>query len=261
MIKSEGIASDLLVMRGRTLVEEYNDHFVFRTPTQPDFWWGNCVIEKMPPLSPEAPIKRFQEALPDSNHLVVGWDIPDFRLGAMADWYTERGYEIDSTIFMSVDGDINRFDMPEGIEARPLDGDADWDQLIELQYAIGVELGFGASNHYDYLRGRNKTRREQIANDEGQWFGAFDGDTLVAALGIFHDDRVARYQAVETKPEYRRRGISSGLLCVAYDWAKSRAPHARVLIATDEDGDARRVYERLGFETFQTITGVIKRAY
>jgi GNAT superfamily N-acetyltransferase len=111
------------------------------------------------------------------------------------------------------------------------------------------------------LEQRTKARRSQIARGRGQWFGAFDGDLLVGDLGIFCDDRVARYQSVQTRATHRRRGVCSALLRMAHDWAKGRSPNARVLIAADADDTPRLLYRKVGFQPFETITAAMKGSY
>ncbi len=73
-------------------------------------------------------------------------------------------------------------------------------------------------------------------------------------MGIFHDQRLIRYQHVQTHPPaYRRRGICSALLAHALDWAQARAPQATPpVIVAEADSDAGRLYRRAGFSLTET---------
>ncbi len=88
----------------------------------------------------------------------------------------------------------------------------DWTKAEALQAKIGLEDGRDPKFYGPYLARRNAGRRDQITKGIGQWFGAFDGDRIVAQLGMFHDGSLARYQSVETRATHRRRGICSALL-------------------------------------------------
>jgi hypothetical protein len=88
----------------------------------------------------------------------------------------------------------------------------DWTKAEALQAKIGLEDGRVPKFYGPYLARRNAGRRDQITKGIGQWFGAFDGDRIVAQLGMFHDGSLARYQSVETRATHRRRGICSALL-------------------------------------------------
>ena len=72
-------------------------------------------------------------------------------------------------------------------------------------------------------------------------------ETLVASLGIVCCDTTARYQAVGTDPQHRRRGLATHLLGVAARWS---ADHGcdRWVIVTEATNPAGRVYRSVGFE-------------
>ncbi|WP_044037563.1 GNAT family N-acetyltransferase [Octadecabacter arcticus] len=88
----------------------------------------------------------------------------------------------------------------------------DWTKAEALQAEVGLEDGRDPKFYGPYLARRNAGRRDQITKGISQWFGAFDGYRIVAQLGMFHDDSIARYQYVETRATHRRRGICSALL-------------------------------------------------
>ncbi len=261
MIRSDGIASDLMVEGGESFVKAHKGFVTIHTPNQPDYWFGNCIVVQDAALSPEMIVQRFEEQFPDAAHVCAQWDIPDFEIGDLRDWFTSRGYSEETGEFMALNGPIKRVDCPEGIEIRPV-RDADWDRVTALQLETGAELrGEKSEAHRAYLENRNASRRDKIASGFGEWFGAFDGDLLVGDLGIFCDDRVARYQAVETRESHRGRGICSALLCEAHDWVKERSESARILIAADANDTPRFLYRKMGFTPFEVIPAFAKPGY
>jgi len=150
---------------------------------------------------------------------------------------------------------------PEGIQLRPLQGDADWAASETLAAQIAIEEGYDPTVHTPFLRRRNVTRRAQIADGLGAWFGAFDGDQLVGQMGMLHDDAIARFQSVETRATHRRRGICTALLGHVSAWAKDRAPEATQVIIAEADSDAGRLYRRAGFALTETLVEATKRGY
>ena len=90
-------------------------------------------------------------------------------------------------------------------------------------------------------------RRMQAAG-LGHWYGAFIGADLVADLGIYRDERVARFQAVETRFEHRRRGICGTLIYRAARHFDDRFGIDTYVIVADPDALAARVYKSVGFE-------------
>jgi predicted GNAT family acetyltransferase len=80
-------------------------------------------------------------------------------------------------------------------------------------------------------------------------------------MGIFHDQKIARYQSVETRASHRKRGICSALLRHSALWALGRAPNADVLIVAEADSNAGRLYRNMGFAHAETIFGVARDGY
>jgi GNAT superfamily N-acetyltransferase len=81
------------------------------------------------------------------------------------------------------------------------------------------------------------------------WLAAPDparAGRYAAALGFFPCAGIHRLQEVITAPAWRRRGLATSLLGAAGRRAQE-AGSAVVALAADPDGDAYRLYRRLGF--------------
>jgi GNAT superfamily N-acetyltransferase len=151
--------------------------------------------------------------------------------------------------------------VPGGIQLRHLCDDADWLASAELAAQIAIEEGYDPAIHTPFLTRRNATRRKQIADGLGDWFGAFDGDLLVGQMGMFHDATVARFQSVETRASHRRRGICAALLGHVSGWAAARAPQATQVIVAEADSDAGRLYRWAGFTHSEILVEAGRAGY
>ena len=67
-----------------------------------------------------------------------------------------------------------------------------------------------------------------------------------AAVFVTHAG-IARFQSVETHPEHRRRGLAAAVVHAAGEHALATYGIEVLVIAADADGDAIRIYRRLGF--------------
>lgn len=244
---SLGLATDILVLSDRARVETHPFGWVLRTLDEPDYWYGNQLILKGDPPAPEAAIAAFREAFPTAEHVTLSWDAPARSLAEDLDDLAERGFIIEQSDVLALEGAPLPARAPQGFVLREIAGDADWAQVADLKVAIGVEEGYDTDGYAAFIRDRCAGWRKAIAAGEGAWFGAFDGETLAADLGIFTDGRIARFQSVETSASYRRRGLCSALVVHALDWAHQRAPQARPVIVAEAEGDAGRLYRRIGF--------------
>lgn len=88
------------------------------------------------------------------------------------------------------------------------------------------------------------------------WFLCLDGDTLIGGLGViendFHDrkDLTPNICAVYTEREYRSRGITGRLLCMAVEDLKVKGI-SPVYLLTNRTG----FYERYGWEFLCMVQG------
>ncbi len=260
-MKSLSLRSELLVLDGLSHVTDMGDYWVQQTPAEPDFWMGNQLILKRDDLDLAALEVAFQAHFPGAKHRAMVWDIPGLDANRVAPPFETAGYERDLCDALTLAGEIAQADVPKGITLRRLETEQDWGQALALALEIGVEEGHPADSHVHYLQRRNTGRRQQIARGLGQWFGAFDGDLLVAQMGMFHDADVARYQHVETRKSHRRRGICAALLRHCRLWVLDRAPDATPVIVAETDGAAGRLYRRMGFAHTESIVGVLRKAY
>ncbi len=226
---SLGLATDILVLSDRARVETHPFGWVLRTLDEPDYWYGNQLILKGDPPAPEAAIAAFREAFPTAEHVTLSWDAPARSLAEDLDDLAERGFIIEQSDVLALEGAPLPARAPQGFVLREIAGDADWAQVADLKVAIGVEEGYDTDGYAAFIRDRCAGWRK------------------AADLGIFTDGRIARFQSVETSASYRRRGLCSALVVHALDWAHQRAPQARPVIVAEAEGDAGRLYRRIGF--------------
>lgn len=257
-LQSLGLASDVLVLRGQSHLEEHEDRFILRSPNEPDFWLGNTVMFKRDHVDPETQIARFKEDFPNAKHVTLQWDQPNMARTAEIERFAAMGFEIDACDVLVLTSPLNRLVAPDDISIRPLESDADWEQATELQGITGVSEGRDPDMYLPYIKTRMEICRRQTRNGFGVWFGAFAGDELAGDLGIYADERTARFQAVETREAYRRRGICAALVTAGVEWALSKHPSARPVIIAEQDSNAGRVYRRCGFEPKERLIAVYK---
>jgi GNAT superfamily N-acetyltransferase len=203
-------------------------------------------------VDPEKQVAQFRADFPEAAHVAISWDDYDMQIGPEHEQLSAMGFELEQLDILSLTAPLKRSPTPEGIVVRPVESDADWQQVIALQVETGVEQGYERNSYEIYLRSRFASRRRQISEGWAIWLGAFDGDILAADLGVYTDQIVARFQEVETRPSYRRRGICAALVTAGVDWAKSKAPNAVPVLQALSDGPAGRIYRRCGFEHCET---------
>lgn len=252
-VGSLGFETDLMVRRlSGSAVLDRADHLVVRTPLNPDFYWGNFLLIPLPAGGElERWIGVFAAEFPQAGHIALGIDGVDGRLGDL-DLSLVPGLEPDMAEVMTADGMVGAGPPPAGVLVRALHSDGDWAQLLELRTVVMEEEGPFTPEHRLFLERRTEEGRAVCADGHAAFFGAFVDDRLRSTLGIYSDGTgTARYQSVETHPDYRRRGLAAALVIRAAEHALSELGAHRLVIVADSDGPAIGLYCRLGFRSIE----------
>ncbi|MGI5215145.1 bifunctional helix-turn-helix transcriptional regulator/GNAT family N-acetyltransferase [Plantactinospora sp. CA-290183] len=137
---------------------------------------------------------------------------------------------------------------PRGYLLRPLQaGDPGWIvQRHGVRYAeeYGWDLSFEALVARivaDHLDGADPRR-------EGAWIAEVDGDRVGCVLCVRRDDEVAQLRLLLVEPGARGMGIGTRLVDECLRFAR-RAGYREIMLWTNDVlADARRIYEKAGFE-------------
>ena len=250
-MRSLAYRTDLMVReRSGASVTDHADHLVVRTPANPNFWWGNFILVAGPPGPGDATAWRalFSREFPHAEHCSIGVDGVDGETGPAAELAAlDLAARVLRVMTASVLARPAR-PAPRGTAIRVLAGDADWGAARELRFAVARDEGQDSPAHHDFLARQIAASRALAERGLGWWFGAFDRGALCSTLGIVTDARgLTRYQAVETHPEHRRRGLAGTLLHAAAEHAIAHTPARTLVIVAEPDSPAERLYRSLGF--------------
>lgn len=246
-----GIQTELMFNRVQGEVTRHGQYTVVRTPATPDYYFGNLLVLEGAPrnqerLQLEADFADLVGAPPRIKHRTFLWPVHD-DAAAPPDAFVDAGYEFNqSAVLIAQPQDlIAPARRPSEIALRRYRDAADWSDWQALKLADNA-------GHYPepeflrYLSGLQAMYRQMIGDHQGDWWGAFIGDTQVANLGMFFAGDTGRFQAVFTAPSYRNRGICRALVHHVAERSFGRA--ARLVMVADESHHAARLYETLGFQ-------------
>lgn len=260
-----GLATDLMVLRlGGSIIEDRGDHIIFRTPTNPHYWWGNGIALPAPP--PPQEVERWLDAysaeFPEAAHVAIALDTaPDLGpvgaprtdgRAADPDWFgpwRDRGFDVSADLALSTSDPRPPNWPPPAAHCRTLTTDSDWDQLVDLRCADPQSIAEHDPGEYrDHVQGRTDTARAMVEAGYGQWFGAFVDGLLRSSMGLFTDGSgLARYQSVDTHPDFRRRGLAGTLLHVAGQHGITEMGAHQLVIVAEIGGPAIGTYRAGGF--------------
>lgn len=254
---SPGWATDLAILEltGSTITD-HGDHLVIRTPHNPGYHWGNCLLVTDPAAVDDADrwAERFAAEFPEATWFAAG--LPTMPHDGQA--WARHGLELEQLDVLTTSTMPATTPPPDGYTVRLLDGD-DWELLAARDIAANESSGeFEPELHERFVRARIAENRQLCEQGLAAFVGAFAGDALVADLGIVRCGSMARFQDVGTDAAHRRRGLASHLLGVAAQWAQDQGCTAWVIV-TESTNDAGRVYRRAGFALDDAVVTAYRR--
>ena len=248
-LRSLAWRTDLIFPAFEGVILDREEYIVVRTPSNPGFYWGNFLLFRDPPN--ENDLERWSDlfkeeitSLQPTEHMTFGWDGTD-GTRRTPDTFLKAGFRHDQSIVLQAPKLLTS-DRESRYDVRPITTADEWSAVVENQ----VESREATFEETGYRRFRTRSMERYRAMYEaglGAWFGAFDGDRVVGDLGIYSVDSIARYQSVLTNPAYRRQGIAGSLLIAAGIWARRHLNPQSLVIVTDPDSPAERLYRRHGF--------------
>ncbi len=251
-LRSLAYRTDLALLRlGGTQVEDRGDHLVVRSPHNPAFWWGNFLLLAAVPPIERAPewLDRFHAAFPEAEHVALGFDGPG--TPADLDWFTERGYHCESVAALTATTVHPPAHANHDAVYRLLRSDDDWAQSVRLR--MRTYDGTDTEGHERFVTAKVATNRELVEAGHGGWFGAFLDGRLVCQMGLFSADTgLARFQSVETDPDYRRLGLAGSLLHHVSEYGFTELRAQTLVICADPEYVAIELYRAVGFALTET---------
>lgn len=253
-----GWATDLAILElSGSTIEEHPDHLVVRSPHNPGFHWGNCLFVTDEDAVDDADrwLSTFVSAFPGAQWVAIGLT----RMPDAVDAWSAHGLAVDLDDVLTTTTIPRLAPCPDGYTVRPL-GEEDWADSIARAVAENERTQEHEQDGFrEFAERRTRTRQALVERGDAAWFGAFEGETLVADLGIVRCGTTARYQDVGTDAAHRGRGLATHLLGVAARWSADRGCD-RWVIVTEVTNAAGRVYRGVGFTPDSSSVSTYRRA-
>lgn len=264
-LRSRAYETDLFLARQGGEVVARDRYVVVRTPSNPDFHWGNLLVYPEPPDA-EAAGGLWEEdharELPGIRTVLLGWDRPDGARGS-ADAFGARGFEVDESVILTVTRDalVKPSKWNADVRVSPLRSDDEW------RAAIGAQTNAFAARRSGSMDDLVRFVERQYAGFRalqqaglGEWWGAWVGGELAGSLGLVRvGGGLGRFQLVGVDPRFGRRGVCATMVHHVATDAFARGLDMLVM-AADATYHAARVYESVGFSRSETLIAVIKKA-
>ena len=259
-----------------TLVTYARDHVAVRTPSRPDFHFGNTLdLTGVPePDQLAGFLARYEQTIGQlgAGHVQLRWETPldadeppvaptpDTEVVTRA---RDLGLEVSAVTVLLLDRLVAR-QGGAAVELAPVpapDGQAGG-AVDRRWHATTVLYRYLAGDTPDDWRGADdgfvawsvEQQRTLASSGRCQVWVALRHGMPVGRLGLLHDRQgLAVVEDVVVHPAHRRRGIASALTHRAVGHHLEVDPSARVGLAADPGSGADLLYRRLGFRPHATV--------
>ena len=269
MLRTLVWATDVDVLPADRIAEQHDGYVLVRSPSNPSHYWGNFLVFPEPPGYGDG--ARWEEAFDAEfrdesavRHRAFAWDLGDGSIGRAAVEFVARDYKLEQHAGLIATPDRiwphareNRDVQIRALVPGPGADEELWSAVTELHVAARDE-GFDEESFRTFRRCRMHDLRVLLAAGRGAWYVALADGEVVGSCGVVVTGGRGRFQDVDTAEPHRRRGICSRLVVEAAHRAAEDYGADRLVIAADPDYHALGLYESLGFERRELVSGVVR---
>jgi ribosomal protein S18 acetylase RimI-like enzyme len=259
--RSLGFRTDLMILQLQgTTVERRDGYRVIRTPHNPTFWWGNCILVDERPAAGELGrwLDVFHAEHPTAAHVAIGLDTVD-GVAPPAEELAEHGLRVTRDTVMKARAVHPPAHPNRAATYRTFASDDDWAQQVELDL-LNWPDEHDAPAHRAFVETRFADYRRIAESGAGDWYGAFVDGRLRSSLGLFTDGSgVARFQNVGTFPDARGQGLAGTLVEHVSRRAFDELGVETLVMVADPEYVAIRIYRALGFDGEETQLALERR--
>lgn len=250
-MRSLGRRTDFIFAKFSGSVTDRGAYTLIQTPSNPEYHWGNYIVFGHAPQRGSlkewtAIFDREFGYYPEPHHYVFTWDTDHQEEGEFQE-FLDANFTMDSAAVLTT----KKLNLPpyvnDRVEVKKIQSDQDWAKVVQLQIQC-ADSKF-ANEHFEKFKHLQMgTYRKMSEAGMGFWFGAYIDGKLVGDLGIFFEGEFARYQSVETHPNFRKLGVCGNLVYQAGQIAFEEFAVSHLVMEADVDYHAARIYESVGFK-------------
>lgn len=252
------LQSEYVVSHLNCQITETELFSILKTPSVPNYYFGNLLSLKVPlhRFTRQQWREHFVKAFADSpkvDHETYTWVRGDETENEVVlKEFKADNFRYDETHILTQKR--SDFVLPDNLNSdyqyRILETDNDWQQWTEIEIQEKIHEHSEASLRV-YLKGKEDNYRAMQQRDLGYFLGAFQGARLVGFAGLYHLEKLGRFQNVHVESDHRNQNVAKTILAKLI----TEVPESveTLVIHADEHYHATRLYQSLGFSVYERV--------
>ena len=251
-LKSLALITDLFLAQLETEVLNREGYIVFKTPSHPDYFWGNYIVFFESPKEGDLvrwkDIYREEFSLQNPGYYVFTWDSCEMKQEFITP-FEEDGFKLNVDITLTTAEPVKPPRFNDKIKVRVINTPEEWEQIRYVH--VNKDPTQPVKSQMQFITKRLQAFKDLVDKGCALRFGAFMDGKAVGDLGMCYKDGLARFNLVATHPDYFRQGICQTLVYESSLYVLENLNISLLVIVADENYHAYRVYQMAGFKPVQ----------
>lgn len=254
--KSLGIESNFLMDTFLANTIEKDEYFVIQTPGRPNYFWGNYILMKKPPVKGdfEKWVNVFETEVGEKRErgfCAITFDLKSDETFDASDFFKNK-FRIGIDKILIADKIIKPEKFNAKLTVREYELSKNLNSYIEVHFDNNWPYGDKAEQE-EFLMEQAMSFSSLVSKDVAKRFGCYLNNKLVADLGIYWNDKIVRFNSISTHQSYRRLGACSTLVYSVSKKLFEQNPNTRLVMQADENYHAALIYESIGFKPKEKV--------
>lgn len=253
-INSLGLKTNLHLNSMSSEITYKKNYIVIKTPSRPDFIWGNYIIITNLPKQNQyhqlTSIFKHEITTDSIDFISIAFDI-NLTNDININDFVEKGFNVFVTKILIATKVFIPKAMNREIIVKEFE-EKNWEDYIDIHYEDDWHYG-NKDEQIEFLRKEADAFKKLVFSGRAKRYGAFIKDKIIADVGVFWENGIARFNNVSTHRDKRRIGACSTLIYIVSSELLQNKEIKTLVMEADEEYHAAKIYESIGFHPLEKL--------
>lgn len=257
-IESLGLKTDIMISSLECEMH-YEEYYAYmKTPKRADYYWGNFLITQALIESQaefDALISVYKRHFETHNKFItIAFDLPMGDVGRLS-VFKNNDFDIYTNLVMQLEKEefIAKSDLNENFKFKVIQTKNHIDDLIQVHHDPDWKYGPGQD---EFLKSKFESLTKLEEKGMGARYVLLEGEKIVADLGIYHENKLGRFNDVVTHRDYRNQGLCYTLVAKATAYVFQNTDVETLVMQAEENYFAHNIYRKVGYDDMERLISI-----